>query len=460
LTDRLLSLVALPNALPWNALIRVKALGFLVEIAIGLAVVRLPDLAVAAVQAIIFALEYSHHDLLVLARFCDESNQESSIKPWHSPRVPCYQLNPTGKRMANPQHVKKLRKGVNEWNSWRHDSCDWPDLSGADLVGADLTAADLIGADLRGADLTGATLRNALLGMGKLRNATLDRADLTGADLTGADLRTGKLRSANLARADFRGADLTGVDVEGADFSFVWLGNTTFVNCNLGSARNLALCVHHMPSHLDYETLRRSAGRLPSEFLRGCGLADWEISVADLYGPDLSPSRVDAIVKRIAERHIAGPVCFPHVFISYNWGDSRFVGKLENRLIASGWRVRRGVHDSVSGPVARQIAAAIDYQESVVVVLSKKSTLSDWSGDEMELAGTSNTRPTRDVLCPISLDDSWAASVIPSWERLALTRNILDFSGWTDDEQFDLAFHELVYALRVRCAPVEASPSK
>lgn len=360
--------------------------------------------------------------------------------------------------MANQEHVKRLRKGVGAWNSWRTDVYDSPDLSGADLTGADLTGADLIGADLRGADLTGATLRNALIGMGKLRSALLDNADLTGADFTGADLRTSRLRGATLTSADFRGADLSGADLEGADFSLARLGNTTFVKCDLGSARNLVRCVHRMPSHLDHETLRRSGGRLPSEFLRGCGLADWEVSVASLYGPDLSSSQVDAIVKQIADSRTAGPVLFPRVFISYDWGDSRFVSKLENRLTANGWRVRRGVLDLAAGPMARPIAEAIDEQEPAIVVLSEKSMRSDQLTPGQGNTPTRLEGDTRGVLFAISLDDSWEVLDSPSWKQLTRQQIILDFDGWTDDQKFDLAFEELVHALKFRRTPVGASP--
>ena len=41
--------------------------------------------------------------------------------------------------MANPEHIAKLRKGVEEWNTWRSDKpAVFPDLSGADLRGEDL----------------------------------------------------------------------------------------------------------------------------------------------------------------------------------------------------------------------------------------------------------------------------------------------------------------------------------
>ena len=39
-----------------------------------------------------------------------------------------------GRKMANPEHVAKLRQGVEAWNLWREQSWNVkPDLSGLDL---------------------------------------------------------------------------------------------------------------------------------------------------------------------------------------------------------------------------------------------------------------------------------------------------------------------------------------
>ncbi len=84
--------------------------------------------------------------------------------------------------MANPEHVAKLKEGVEVWNAWRkaHPQ-ERPDLREANLRGADLEGADLEGADLEGADLSG--------------------ADLSGADLSGASLSSDQLCTARtLAR--------------------------------------------------------------------------------------------------------------------------------------------------------------------------------------------------------------------------------------------------------------------
>ena len=41
--------------------------------------------------------------------------------------------------MPNNEHLDLIKRGIDDWNSWRQQN-DWidPDLSGADLSGADL----------------------------------------------------------------------------------------------------------------------------------------------------------------------------------------------------------------------------------------------------------------------------------------------------------------------------------
>jgi uncharacterized protein YjbI with pentapeptide repeats len=81
--------------------------------------------------------------------------------------------------MANPEHVKILKRGVDAWKKWRNEN---PKMT-----------PNLVGADLRGADLIGANLREA-----QLRRAQLQGAYLRGADLAGANLREAQLRRAQL----------------------------------------------------------------------------------------------------------------------------------------------------------------------------------------------------------------------------------------------------------------------
>ncbi len=56
--------------------------------------------------------------------------------------------------MANPEHLKKLQEGVEDWNQWRRDNSDIrPNLRNADLSSANLYYSNLSGANLRSANL-------------------------------------------------------------------------------------------------------------------------------------------------------------------------------------------------------------------------------------------------------------------------------------------------------------------
>ncbi len=69
--------------------------------------------------------------------------------------------------MANPEHLKRLLRGVEDWNEWRHRHPHvGVDLQEADLQGQELVVVDLRGANLQKVNLEGADLRKADLGSG------------------------------------------------------------------------------------------------------------------------------------------------------------------------------------------------------------------------------------------------------------------------------------------------------
>ena len=64
--------------------------------------------------------------------------------------------------MANEEHLKILKQGVEAWNEWREKNPQrTPDLSGANLIMADLSGANLNKAVLHAADLYKADLTGA-----------------------------------------------------------------------------------------------------------------------------------------------------------------------------------------------------------------------------------------------------------------------------------------------------------
>ena len=126
--------------------------------------------------------------------------------------------------MANPEHLKILKRGVEEWNSWREARPEIrPDLSEADLSEANLSEARLNGADLSRANLTFTIFRNT--------------------------------------------------ELEGASLEHAHLGRTVLSDLDLSLVKNLDSCEHWSASGIDHQTLQKSRD-LPLVFLRGCGLSD------------------------------------------------------------------------------------------------------------------------------------------------------------------------------------------
>lgn len=133
------------------------------------------------------------------------------------------------RRVADEEHLAKLREGVSEWNGWRQLNQDLrPDLTQAELRGCTLfTDEDLV--HLRRVNLNNANLKKADLSGADLREAQLMYADVSEANLRGANLSSADLRGTNFSNADLRGADLRkasmgavilqGSDLRGAKFS-------------------------------------------------------------------------------------------------------------------------------------------------------------------------------------------------------------------------------------------------
>ena len=164
--------------------------------------------------------------------------------------------------MANEEHLKILKQGVEQWNKWRLENHIRPDLNDADLSSVNLSNADLRRANLSEANLSDADLSRADLSRAKIFVADLSRAkmlftnlisaDLYGAkmvganlsgailgraNLYGANLSEAKLRGASLAGADLGSANLTSADLTDADLSRTVLVETDFTNATITGCR-------------------------------------------------------------------------------------------------------------------------------------------------------------------------------------------------------------------------------
>ena len=384
--------------------------------------------------------------------------------------------------MANREQIDMLlQHGVNEWEKWRIENPNiMPDFSEADLSGADLREANLCGANLFKADLSKADLSEATLIEANLMGADLSEADLSGADLSKAYLSEANLCGANLDGADLSGANLSGADLSEADLSDAYLsdadlreanlmwaiindtnlsnadlnsttiGWTKFVNVDLSTVRRLNTVIHRGPSTIGVDTISNWKGDIPEDFLRGCGMSQWEIEVAHLYNMALTPEAISEILDvRIFRARTEGAIYIGGIFISYSRADSKFVDKLYKELKESGGSVWLDRHDLLAGSLKEQLTRAIRIQDIAIVVLSENSIDSDWVENELEMARKKEKDEGRDVICPIALDDSWETKVEGDvlWRQLKL-KVVLDFSSW-QTEEFDRQFNRLLDGIKI-----------
>lgn len=352
--------------------------------------------------------------------------------------------------MAMSTHFAQLAEGVETWNQWRAEhpheqpSLRGSLLPGVNLRGANFSEADLMGADLSHADLSGADLSNAALNESELAGAILRGARLNATHCIETNLNDTDLSDAELAGTDFTRANLKRASLIGSR-----LFRVVFADTDLSGAVGLDRCVHEAPSSIDSLTLSRS-GSIPDTFLRGCGVPDWLIEAYMLMQPQLSNEEVLDITYRLCNKRIGQVVQVSPLFVSYSHADAAFVDLLGSALDKRGVRYWRDTRHAPSGRLERIIDRAIRVNPTVLLVLSRSSVESDWVEHEVRLARQLEKELRRDIICPIALDDSWKRCPWPSRLREQVQEyNILDFSRWSDSEEFIRVFERLLHGMTI-----------
>lgn len=243
--------------------------------------------------------------------------------------------------MANPEHLKILKRGVLVWNRWMEGSPDVvPDLKGINLSQTPLRGINLSRAILHDSKFCEANLREAKLIETDLTRSNLEGAFLNGADFSGAILTDCILRNTRLVSVLFSGIvtpsrtnyiftrDVSGF-TKGTDFEGALIKNTTFQHIDLSRTKGLESLIHRGPSTIGINTFYMSKGKLPESFLRGCGVPEIFIK----YMPSL----------------VVQPIEFYSCFISYSHADKSFARRLHDQLQNRGIRCWLDEHQTLPG---------------------------------------------------------------------------------------------------------------
>lgn len=323
-------------------------------------------------------------------------------------------------------------------------------LSQANLLAANLRNASLINVNFSDANLMLANLGEADLSGANLCKANLTKARLSGISLRGADLSGARLTRTNLTRSNLLEAKFIGADLIETNLSEAILGTSVFANSDLSRMIGLESVDHRGPSHISMDTFMISRGKIPEVFLRGCGLSDADMEYAKLSNPELGMEEINKKLYKIHDLRAAQAMQISPLFISYSHANGQFVDKIGHRLAEKGIRYWRDVHEVKAGRIEKQIGGVIRQHPTVLLVLSKDLLSSDWVEHEVRLARELEKETARDVLCPVSLDDSWKDGRWPKRVMEQIVQyNILDFSAWKDGSKFEDMFRKLIEALKL-----------
>jgi uncharacterized protein YjbI with pentapeptide repeats len=377
--------------------------------------------------------------------------------------------------MAIPQHLEVLKQGVAAWNKWRIDNPgEEPDLAGANLSKTDLKEANLRETDLRWADLTQANLSGAFLNRADLRRAklslaifnmaNLSEANMSETYLSGADLSEADLKKAFFIRSDLANVDLSNSDCQRADFRWAYLIKARFNGANLSGANlieanltkaeltqsnlseafiawscfgdndlsqthGLNAVKHFGPSTIGIDTIYRSKGNIPEEFLRGAGVPEHFISYTGY----------------LNEKAFAHNSCF----ISFSGNDRNFVEKIGDDLQREEIRCWYAPEEMKMGDAIRQqVDQLIRIQDKLLVILSKFSVESPWIQKEVAAALKEEHNRNQAVLFPLRLDNGGMDAEKDWLVKLQKNRQIYDFSAWENWEAYYTQFNRLLGDLR------------
>ena len=356
--------------------------------------------------------------------------------------------------MTKDEMVYLLRTDVGKWNEWMSKNSteigeDFTDLSGIDLMRANLEGAFLRHVNLANSRLNFANLKKADLSWSSLAGADFFGADLSGACLSTSDMMQSIMIGANLEQADLKSAMLKetiffGSNLQGADLTDAMLTATAFLDIDLRRVLGLENVLHCSPLNIDINTIYRSEGAIPVNFLRDAGVPEGLITQI--------PSLIGA----------QDGIHFHSCFISYSHKDEDFARRLYGRMRDSRLRVWYAPEEMKGGQkLHEQIETAIHIYDKLLVVLSDASLLSDWVQTEIRNARRAEKKTGKRKLFPVRLTDmqmiqEWNCFDADTGKDLGVELReyyIPDFSHWKDHDKFEAAFTKLLMDLKADAAP-------
>ena len=334
---------------------------------------------------------------------------------------------------------------------WRSNLA-YSNLTGANLAAAALGRTNLAGSSLQGADLRRADLTSADLSRANLASANLAGANLTGTNLSwailhGADLRNARMNSTVLGMADLTGADLRGAHLVRAEMDSAVLSEavvemTLFADCDLGRTIGLEAAVHSGPSIIGLDTLARSRGLIPPEFLRRAGVARALIDVQDQL-------RLSAHME-------------PRVLLVGSHQDAALAGRFQADLRSSGFPCWSLEPDDESALLVNEdpLGRAAHY-DRLVLVCSVHSLENPHTSRFFNLLASNGSAGVGQTILPVATDDLLYTRQDHLCQALRQWPN-LDLRGWEQEAVYRRGVGKLVEALSkqvLRAGPDWDAPS-
>lgn len=353
--------------------------------------------------------------------------------------------------MAILEQVNILKKGSEFWNKWRSKNDEVEiDLRGAKLDFLNLRFVNLGYCDLRNAsfmdcDLMRSNLRHSNLSNANFTSANLSYSNLSYAKLDYSNLVESILDQVNFSHASFINTLLRKTQLQYSLFSHsIFLDticdntyftgsvfeNCVFANIDLSNCVGLEVCDHSGPSTIGVDTLYKSKGKIPINFLRGIGILEEFLD----YIPSLTNQ----------------PFQFYTCFISHSAKNKVFCERLYNDLQGKGIRCWYFPEDAKWGKsVWSEIDTSIKIYDKLMVVCSESSLSSGPVLREIERALKKEDSANTHIVFPITIDNF----VFSKWEHERksdiLNKVVGDFIGWDSDiEKYNKSLNKLIESLK------------